>query len=82
MKAEIIEYDGCFSIELTAETPDEMADIFCFGANSTKELRGKWACIARRNDKHGASNNGPQRATASVTFGKLKKARSEVRSNA
>ena len=82
MKAEIIEYDGCFSIELTAETPDDMADIVRFGANSTKELRGKWAYIGRRDDKRDASNNGPQRATASVTFGKLKKASSSVRNHA
>lgn len=82
MKAEITEYDGCFSIDLIAETADEVADLFRFGANTTKELRGKLAYIRRRNDKHDASDNGPQRATASVVFGKLKKASNEVRSNA
>ncbi len=39
MKVEFHEYDGCFSIDLTAENVCEAAKLARFGMNSTKELR-------------------------------------------
>lgn len=39
MKAKIAEYEGCFQIELDAETLEDAALIVRLGRNRTKELR-------------------------------------------
>ncbi len=39
MKAEINEYDGCYAIDLTAETVEDAAKLVRLGMNTTKELR-------------------------------------------
>ncbi len=39
MKATVIEYDGCFSIDLTAETMQEAATLVRLGMNRTDEHR-------------------------------------------
>ena len=40
MKAELTEHEGCFAIELEAETVVEAALIARFAINHTKEIRG------------------------------------------
>ena len=46
MKAELNEYEGCFSIDLIAETKEEIARIVKFGLNATKEIRYKSVWIS------------------------------------
>lgn len=50
MKAVLIEYDGCFSLELTAETPQESISLVRFGINKTKEVRSIWVNAKRGSD--------------------------------
>jgi len=47
MRCELIEHEGCFDIEMTAETMDEATRLARFGMASTKELRSK-GVIARK----------------------------------
>jgi len=43
MKFELIEEEGCFAINMTAETMAEAAQLVRFGMNSTQELRSMGA---------------------------------------
>jgi hypothetical protein len=67
MKVEVTEYQGCFSIDLSAETIAEAAKLTRLGMNSTKELRGLDAY---------ASENGT--FTASCVVAKARKATSQI----
>ena len=40
MKANIEEYEGCFSIDLEAENKEEVVQIVRLSLNRTKQLRG------------------------------------------
>jgi len=63
MKAQLTEYEGCFSIELQAETIQEAATITRFGLNRTKEIRSTYAHAGKTGE-----------FTAAAVLGKSKKA--------
>lgn len=50
MKANLIEYDGCFSVYLVAETPEESISLVRFGINKTKDIRSMWVNAKRGSD--------------------------------
>lgn len=62
MKAKLTEYEGCFSIELTAEDLKEAAAIARMGSGSTMEVRTKCASASKEGE-----------FTAHVVFGKDKR---------
>jgi len=47
MKANIEEYNGCFSIDLEAETKEETVQIVRMSLSHTKQLRGVCASFSR-----------------------------------
>lgn len=67
MKAFLNEYEGCFSLDLTAETMAEAATLVRMGMNRKAELR---RCVA----------NARQDGTfdAYITFGKRRDANSDI----
>jgi hypothetical protein len=67
MKVAIIEFDGCFAVELEAENMDDAAMLMRFGANTTKELRS----VNVYAQKGGVFEG-------SVVFGKRKNASSRI----
>ncbi len=67
MKVQFIETDGCFSIDLTAETMQEAAALVRFGMNRTDEIR-HGSTIASREGEF----------STAVVFGKNKRANNDV----
>ncbi len=67
MKVECHEYDGCFSIELTAEHMQEAAFLTRFGMNRTEEVRSANTYV-----------NADGQFEASVVFGKSKRSNNDV----
>lgn len=67
MKATVHEYGGCFSIDLEAETLEDAAFLTRMGLNATRELRSRYACVS-----------GEGKFSTSITFGKAKRASSEI----
>lgn len=69
MKAEVDEYDGCFSIILEAETLAEAAIVVRMGINATKELR----CVDAL-----ATRNGDNPIYVAIVIGKRKQSESGI----
>ena len=67
MKVTFIEHDGCFSVELRAETMTDAAQLTRFGMNRTEEIR---SCHSY------AQSNGE--FFASIVLGKSKRANNDV----
>ena len=67
MKVEFSEHDGCFSIELMAETMEEAAKLVRFGMNRKAEVQ------------HCTTNvNSSGSFEAGIVFGKSKRANNDV----
>jgi len=67
MKATFGEHDGCFAIDLVAETKEEAAKLVRFGMNRTDEIRHCSARVTAQGE-----------FSAVIVFGKSKRANSEV----
>jgi hypothetical protein len=68
MQVNFIEYEGCFSIEMTPETPKETIELVRLGINKTKEVRGVYVTAFKGSDK----------VIASVILGKQKRSSNEI----
>lgn len=67
MKSTLREFDGCFSIDMTAENPVEAAALIRFGMNRTEKLRSADTCVQQDGT-----------VEASVVFAKSKRANSAI----
>lgn len=67
MKAEALEFDGCFSIRLIAETMEEAAVLVRMGMNRTDEIRTAETSV-----------NSESKFETCVVFGKSKRSNSYV----
>ena len=67
MKVTVTEYEGCFGIELHAEDIKEAATLTRMGVNATREVRTFASWVSMDGE-----------FSASVVFGKNKKANSDI----
>ena len=67
MKIEFSEHDGCFAVDMSAETMEEAAKLARFGMNRTSEIRHCSAYVSAQGE-----------FSASIIFGKSKRANNDI----